>query len=124
MGLTTWKNQNDIILQSDVVISKNYLTEPELKELNRLVDGLLTLAESRAERQIPTSMQEWVELVEQYITMNQFTVLQGKGIISSDEAKKIARNEYKKFKPIQDRNYRSDYDKMLEQEIKRLKGEK
>ena len=124
MGLTTWKNQNDIILLSDIEVSKNYLTEPEIKELNRLVDGLLTIAESRAERQIPTNMQEWVDLVENYLKLNQTPILHGKGKISSKEAKKIARKEYEKFKPIQDKTYRSDYDKMLEQEIKRLKGQK
>lgn len=124
MGLTTWKNQNDIILLSDIEVSKNYLTEPEIKELNRLVDGLLTIAESRAERQIPTSMQEWVDLVEKYLKLNQTPILQGKGKISSKEAKKIARKEYEKFKPIQDKTYRSDYDKMLEQEIKRIEGQK
>ena len=124
MGLTTWKNQNDIILLSDVEVSKNYLTELEIKELNRLVDGLLTIAESRAERQIPTAMQEWVELVENYIIINQLSVLEGKGKISSKEAKQIARDEYKKYKPIQDKTYRSDYDKMLEQEIQRIEGKK
>lgn len=78
MGLTTWKNENDIILLSDVIVSKNYLTEPEIKELNRLVDGLLNLAESRAERQIPTSMKEWTELVENYLQLNQNQFLKEK----------------------------------------------
>ena len=69
-------------------------------------------------------MQEWVELVENYIIINQLSVLEGKGKISSKEAKQIARDEYKKYKPIQDKTYRSDYDKMLEQEIQRIEGKK
>lgn len=120
MGLTTWKNKDDIILLSDVVISKNYLTEPEIKELNQLVEGLLNIAESRAERHIPTSMQEWINLLKDFLKLNQRPILEGKGKISSEKAKKIAKKEYEKYQPIQDKTYQSDFDIILEQEIKRI----
>ena len=98
MGLTNWSNPNGKIILSDVVISKNYLNEKELKRLNSLVDGFLTLAESRALNEIPMSMNDWKKVLDDYINLNLLPILEGKGKISSDDAQKIAKEEYDKFK--------------------------
>ena len=121
MGLTNWSNPNGKIILSDVVISKNYLNERELKRLNSLVDGFLTLAESRALNEIPMAMKDWKKVLDAYIDLNQLPILVGKGKVSSDHAQKIAKEEYEKFKTIQDRNYESDFDKLII-EIKRVEG--
>lgn len=121
MGLTNWSNPNGKIILSDVVISKNYLNEKELKRLNSLVDGFLTLAESKALNEIPMSMNDWKQVLDDYINLNLLPILEGKGKISSDDAQKIAKEEYDKFKVIQDRDYQSDFDKLII-EIKRVEG--
>lgn len=121
MGLTNWSNQNGKIILSDVVISKNYLNERELNRLNSLVDGFLTLAESRALNEIPMAMEDWKKVLDDYINLNLLPILEGKGKISSDDAQKIAKGEYEKFKVIQDKIYQSDFDKLIE-DIKRIEG--
>ena len=121
MGLTNWSNPNGQIILSDTVISKNYLNKKELRRLNTLVDGFLTLAESRAENEIPMSMNDWKKVLDDYINLNLLPILEGKGKISSRDAQKIARNEYEKYKVIQDRDYQSDFDELLI-EVKRIEG--
>ena len=121
MGLTNWSNPNGKIILSDVVISKNYLNENELKRLNALVDGFLTLAESRAQNKIPMAMKDWKNVLDEYINLNLLPILKGKGKISYNDAQKIAKKEFEKFKIIQDRNYQSDFDKLVV-EIKKLEG--
>ena len=121
MGLTNWSNPNGKIILSDVVISKNYLNEKELKRLNSLVDGFLTLAEARALNEIPMSMKDWKKVLDDYIDLNLLPILKGKGKISSNEAQKIAKEEYDKFKLIQDRDYQSDFDRLII-DIKRIEG--
>lgn len=122
MGLTNWKHApHGKIIQSDVVISKNYLNQKELKRLNILVDGFLNLAETRAINQIPMSMKDWKKLLDDYISLNQLPILVDKGKISAEEAKKHAKEKYKKFRVIQDKNFISDFDKMII-DIKRLEG--
>jgi hypothetical protein len=121
MGLTNWKHSPEgKILKSDVSIAKNYLNDQHIKELNRMVSAYLDLAESRAERQIPTTMQEWIGFLNQFLELSSFPILKDKGKISALEAKLKAEQEYNKFRMIQDKNYESDFDK----EIKLLKGEK
>jgi len=114
MGLTTWKDSpNGKILQSDVVISKNYLNKEELSLLNTLVDGFLTLAETRAMSKQATFMKEWKALLDDYIALIQLPKLENKGKVSSDDARNHAINEYKEFRVVQDRDYQSDFDKMI-----------
>ena len=107
------------ILKSDISIAKNYLNEQHIKELNRIVSAYLDLAENRAERQIPTNMQDWINFLHQFLELSNYPILKDKGKISSLEAKLKAEQEYDKFRKIQDKNYTSDFD----QEVKRLKGE-
>jgi hypothetical protein len=120
MGLTNWKHALDgKILKSDVSIAKNYLNEQHIKELNRIVSAYLDLAESRAERQIPTTMKDWIGFLHQFLDLSSFPILKDKGKISGLEAKLKAEQEYDKYRIIQDNNYESDFDK----EIKRIKGD-
>ena len=124
MGLTTWEDApHGKILQSDVVISKNYLNEGELDSLNTLVDGFLTLAETRANSQKPTFMKDWKSLLYGYLELSQLPLLEGKGKVSAIEAKTYAINEYKDFRVTQDRNYESDFDKLIKS-IKQMESKK
>lgn len=119
MGLTNWKQAPDgKILKSDVAIAKNYLSEAHIRELNRIVSAYLDLAENRAERGITTSMQDWVNFLNQFLELSQYPILQDKGKISTLEAKLKAEQEFETFRTIQDQYYLSDFDK----EIKRIKG--
>ena len=118
MGLTNWKHApNSKILKSDVSVAKNYLNEQHIKELNRIVSAYLDLAENRAERQIPTTMQEWINFLNRFLELSNYPILKDKGKISALEAKLKAEQEYNKYRKVQDKNYESDFDI----EIKRLK---
>ena len=124
MGLTTWEDApHGKILQSDVVISKNYLNEGELDSLNTLVDGFLTLAETRANSQKPTFMKDWKSLLYGYLELSQLPLLEGKGKVSAIEAKTYVINEYDEFRVTQDRNYESDFDKLIKS-IKQMESKK
>ena len=116
MGLTTWGNSPDgKILKSDVTIAKNYLDEKEIKNLNNLVNLFLDIAENNAERNIPMYMNDWKKEVENALTLFHYEVLDGKGKISHKMAVKKAEGEYDKYKIIQDKNYVSDFDKLLKE---------
>lgn len=121
MGLTSWGNDNGKLLLSDVIISKNYLNKKELDNLNRIVEAFLNVAEFRASNQIVTTMEDWKDFLDNFIELNQLPILLDKGSIDSNSAKKVAIKEYKKFRIIQDKEFQSDFDKMIE-EIKRIKG--
>ncbi len=114
MGLTTWKNSpNGKILKSDTNIAKNYLSEKEISELNRLVELYLNFAELQAERNIPMKMKEWVEALDSFIKINRYDLLNNPGKISHDMASKKAESEYSKYRRIQDQKFISDFDKEL-----------
>jgi len=118
MGLTTWKNSPDgKILKSDAEIAKNYLSEKEIRELNRLVELYLNFAELQAERNIPTKMKDWVEILDSFLKLNRYELLNNLGTISHNQAMSKAENEYEKFRVIQDQKFISDFDK----EIKNIK---
>jgi len=123
MGLTSWKNPNGKIIASDVVISKNYLNKKELDNLNRIVEAFLNIAEFRANNQIVTTMNDWKDVLNNFIHLNQLPILNNKGSIDAKKAKEIAIGEYEKFRNNQDREFQSDFDKMIE-DIKRIEGEK
>ncbi len=114
MGLTTWENSPDgKILKSDVIIAKNYLDEKEIKNLNNLVNLFLDIAENNAERNIPMYMNDWKNEVENALRVFYYDILEGKGKISHKKAKEKAESEYEKYKVIQDNNYVSDFDRLL-----------
>ena len=114
MGLTTWENSPDgKILKSDCIIAKNYLNEKEIKNLNNLVNLFLDVAENNAERNIPMYMNDWKNEVENALKLFHYKILEGKGKISHKQAVEKVTCEYEKYKIIQDKNYISDFDKLL-----------
>lgn len=120
MGLTTWKHAPDgKILKSDVTVAKNYLSEKNMQALNLLVNAYLDMAESRAQRHLPTTMSQWSKLLDDFLNMAEYPLLMDAGSVSALEAKIKAESEYEVFRKIQDQQYISDFD----EEIKRLKGE-
>jgi hypothetical protein len=119
MGLTTWKNSpGGKIQKSDVSIAKNYLQLNEIDELNRIVGMYLDYAENQAKRQIPMTMNEWVERLDGFLQFNEYAVLKDAGKISHDIAQQLAEKEYEKFRVIQDKNFESDFDR----DVKMAKG--
>lgn len=118
MGLTTWKHAPDgKILKSDVTIAKNYLSEKNIQALNLLVSAYLDMAESRAQRHLPTTMSQWSKLLDDFLNMAEYPLLMDAGSVSALEAKIKAEGEYEIFRKIQDQQYVSDFDA----EIKKLK---
>lgn len=116
MGLTTWENAPDgRVIKSDVTIAKNYLTENEVGQLERLSTAFVDLAELRAQKHIIMTMNDWKEQLSKYLAFNDNDILPDAGSISHEEAKAKALEEYDKYRKIQDQNYLSDFDKLLEQ---------
>lgn len=114
MGLTNWKNApKGKVLKSDVTIAKNYLSEQHIKELNRIVSAYLDLAENRAERHIPMRMADWVTFLDRFLELSNYPILTDKGKVSALEARLKAEQEYDKFRPIQDQNFLSDFDRQV-----------
>ena len=114
MGLTSWKNApNGKIRKSDVSIAKNYLTEDELKPLNRIVTMYLDYAEDQAEQGNVMTMKDWAEKLNAFLQFNQKEILQNAGKVTAAIAKTFAEKEYDKYKPIQDGLFESDFDKMM-----------
>ena len=125
MGLRTWKNApKGKVLKSDVSVAKNYLSEKELKELNRIVTMYLDFAELQAERQNPMKMSDWVTRLESFLEFNDYKVLKDSGKISATIAKQLAEKEYSAFRTKQDREFESDFDKEVNRIMKKFKGYK
>lgn len=111
MGLTSWKNSPEgKILPLDVIIAKNYLSKEELDDLGRIVNAFLELAEGRAKRQIPMTMEDWITRVDKYLLSDDRDVLKHAGEISMQIAKEHALSEFEKYRVIQDKLYKSDFD--------------
>ena len=114
MGLTNWKNSPDgPIYKYDVDIAKNYLTEKELKDLNRIVTMYLDYAEIQAENHNAMTMKDWVEKLNAFLQFNGKEILHNAGKISAKVSQELAYKEYEKFKIKQDKLYQSDFDKFL-----------
>ena len=116
MGLTSWENSPDgKILKTDVSIAKNYLNKDELESLGRIVNAYLDLAEDRARRKIPMTMEDWAKRLDLFIDFSEREILQDKGRVTSEIAKAHAESEFEKYRIVQDRLFESDFDKMLKQ---------
>lgn len=116
MGLNSWRNAPDgKILKSDVSVAKNYLEEAHISELNRLVSAYLDLAENRARRQILMNMAEWETFLNNFLMLSNYPILQDSGKISAEMAKIKAETEYEKFRVIQDKTFKSDFNRFLEE---------
>jgi len=116
MGLTTWKDApNGKIQKFDVVVAKNYLTEDEMAQLQRLVSAYLDLAEDMALREIPMSMQDWETRLNRFIAATDREILQDAGKVSAEIAQAHAESEFEKYRIIQDRLFESDFDRIIKQ---------
>ena len=122
MGLTSWKNApKGKIRKSDVIIAKNYLSEKELKPLNRIVTMYLDYAEDQAEQGNVMTMKDWAEKLDAFLQFNQKDILHNAGKVTAAIAKSFAESEFEKYRPIQDRLFESDFDRDLR---KLIEGEK
>ena len=114
MGLTTWAAAPEgKIVKSDVSVAKNYLEEQEMRSLERIVSAYLDLAEDRAERHIPMTMEDWSKRLDLFLMADDREVLQDAGKITAEIAKSKAETEYEKYRVVQDRLFMSDYDRYL-----------
>lgn len=114
MGLTTWKNApSGRIRKSDVVIAKNYLDETEMGSLNEIVTMYLDYAERQARRGNIMYMQDWVARLDAFLQFNEEEVLHHKGKVTAAIAKAFAESEFEKYRAIQDRQYQSDFDRLV-----------
>ena len=114
MGLTTWQDAPDgKIKKSDVTVAKNYLTEFELGQLNRMVTAYLDFAENMAQRKIPLTMQDWETRLNSFIEMFEYGLLKDAGKVSAEIAKLHAETEFEKYRVIQDKLFLSDYDRFV-----------
>ena len=118
MGLTTWADAPEgKIKKSDVTVAKNYLSQDEMKQLNRMVTAYLDFAENMTLRHIPLTMQDWEMRLNSFIEMFDYGILQDAGKVSAEIAKLHAETEFEKYRVIQDRLFMSDFDRyMLELE--------
>ena len=115
MNLTNWENSpNGKILETDVVIAKNYLKKEELEQLELIVSAFLDLAEARAKRNIPMTMEDWANRIDKYLLSDDRDVLKDAGKISHEIAKEKALTEFEKYRVVQDKLYKSDFDKLIE----------
>ncbi len=112
MGLQTWKQApHGKILKTDVAVAKNYLAEPEIKALERVVTMYLDYAENQAARQRPMKMDDWVEKLDAFLRFNEYEVLNNAGKVSHDVAMKLAEEQYEHFRVSQDRRFESDFER-------------
>lgn len=114
MNLTSWKNSpNGKIMESDVIIAKNYLKKEEIEDLETIVNAFLDFAESRAKRRIPMTMEDWSNILDKYLLLDERDVLKNAGKISHELACDKALTEFEKYRVIQDNLFESDFDKFL-----------
>ena len=116
MGLSTWRNApKGKILKPDVIVAKNYLSEEEIKALDRFVTMYLDYAEDQAERGFPMTMAGWAEKLDAFLQFNQRDLLDHPGKVSAEIAKAFAESEFEKYRIVQDRLFESDFDRVLKQ---------
>ena len=113
MGLTSWENAPDgKIVKTDVCIAKNYLKGNELEDMGRLVNSVLEMAERMAKRHIPMTMEDWAKRIDIILEAGGDAILQDAGKITAEYAKVFAESEFEKYRVIQDRLFRSDFDRL------------
>ena len=121
--VVSWeKSPKGKIVKTDVSIAKNYLTESELGSLGRIVNGYLDFAEEYAKQQIPLTMNDWAKHLDLILQANGRDLLQNTGIITAALAKQHAENEFEKYRPIQDRLFESDFDRVIKETSKNIIG--
>ncbi|HEY3489471.1 MAG TPA: virulence RhuM family protein [Candidatus Deferrimicrobiaceae bacterium] len=124
MGLTTWEKAPDgKIVKTDVAVAKNYLTKEELGALGRIVNAYLDLAEERALRKIPMTMEDWAKRLDAFLEFTERDILQNAGKVTAELAKAHAESEFEKYRIVQDRLFESDFDRIVKQ-IESAAGDK
>ncbi len=119
MGLTSWSNAPDgKIIKTDVSVAKNYLSKDELESLGRIVSAYLDLAEERARRKIPMTMEDWAKRLDLFLEFDEREILQDAGKVTTTIAKEFTESEFEKYRIVQDRFFKSDFDKLLDQHKK------
>ncbi len=114
MGLTTWKDAPKGKIQKfDVSVAKNYLTEKEMAQLQRLISAYLDVAEDMTLRQIPMTMQDWETRLNRFIAATDRRILQDAGKVTAEIAHAHAESEFEKYRIVQDRLFESDFDQMI-----------
>jgi hypothetical protein len=114
MGLSSWERApHGKIVKTDVIIAKNYLKEQEMESLGRIVNAYLDLAEDRAKRHIPMTMEDWAKRLDQFLLADEREILQDKGKITHETAVGFAESEFEKFRIRQDQLFESDFDKEM-----------
>jgi len=116
MGLTSWeKAPTGKILKTDVAVAKNYLSKDELESLGRIVNAYLDLAEDRARRKIPMTMEDWAKRLDLFLEFDDRDILEDKGRVTAELARAHAQNEFEKYRIVQDRLFESDFDRAVKQ---------
>jgi hypothetical protein len=116
MGLTTWKKAPAGKIQKpDVSVAKNYLTEKEIKALDRIVTMYLDYAEDQAERGVPMTMEDWAKKLNAFLQFNERDILDHPGKVTAEIAKASAESEFEKYRVVQDRIFESDFDRAIKQ---------
>ena len=116
MGLSSWENApKGKIIKSDVSIAKNYLAKEELESLGRIVNAYLELAEERAKRKIPMTMEDWAKRLDAFLEFDERDILQDSGKVTAQLARDFAETEFEKYRIVQDRLFESDFDKEMKQ---------
>ena len=114
MGLTTWEAApKGKIQRYDVSIAKNYLSDFELGQMQRIVSAYLDMAEMQAMRKIPMTMEDWEKRLSGFLQLWDRDILQDAGKVSAELAKAHAESEFEKFRIVQDRLFESDFDQMI-----------
>lgn len=112
MGLTSWENApNGKIVKTDVAAAKNYLKGDELESMGRIVNAFLDLAEDRAKRRIPMTMEDWAIRIDKFLDSDDRPILADAGTVSTEQAKLYAETEFEKYRLIQDKLFQSDFDR-------------
>ena len=120
MGLTSWEGLPDgKIMLSDTKVAKNYLSKEELDSLGRLVNSFLDIAEDFAHRRVPMTMQDWATRLDGFLRLTGREVLQNAGTVSREDALLHAESEFEKYRIVQDKLYKSDFDKLVEDSKKK-----
>lgn len=116
MGLTHWEKAPDgKVLRTDVTVAKNDLSRKELESLGRIVSAYLDLAEERARRKIPMTIEDWAKRLDAFLAFSDYDILQDAGKVSAEVAKAHAESEFEKYCVVQDRLFESDFDRVIKQ---------
>ncbi len=125
MGLSSWEKAPDgKIIKADVVIAKNYLSRPELESLGRIVNAYLDLAEDRAKKAIPMTMEDWANRLDKFLNADDREILNDSGNVTAEIAKAFAETEFEKYRVVQDQLFESDFDKQIKMQLGELTDDK